>query len=202
LEPRLLAAVARRADLSADALLGKLEALLEDATDALATAKKTGELRVVAGLVKSATDVVVRLAQARHGLFSPPSAQTLNIEKLTIASLAHATVPELLRLAGERVDTGDVIDAEVVEHPRLPTQQETEPAQPPEPPASELERGAEWTPGMDTSTNGLPSDPADESPGDAPPASTGALRVEPIVETSYPGRAVAENRSPVTPEEP
>ena len=71
------------------------------------------EDKTVAGIAKAATEMVTRLAQARHGLFAPPTAQTLNIERVTIAAIANAPMSELLRLAG-RVDNADVLESEMV----------------------------------------------------------------------------------------
>jgi hypothetical protein len=92
--PRLARAAERRADLDADALLDKLAGYVDQIDAALATAQRTGDLKSIAPLVKSASECIRLLGNASHGLWQPRAGSPVTVN-VTTDSFADALAPEV-----------------------------------------------------------------------------------------------------------
>ena len=97
---RAVARVAQeRADLSAAALLDRLQGLLETAEAGVASAVKANDRRALAALIREARETLVRLGQVAAGLWTEQRGGTVNVERMQVLAVGELTVDELRKLA-------------------------------------------------------------------------------------------------------
>ncbi len=91
-------AIARREDLGAEALLGKLSGCVDVLEASLRDARAEGDHAAVARVVKELRETIVRLGQATRGLWAT-SPQTVIDNRRQTVNIANLTTDELRSLA-------------------------------------------------------------------------------------------------------
>lgn len=101
LRPTLVRAAVRREDMSADALLRRLQRGIEDLDECLLAAKQKGDFTAVSRLWKELRETIVRVAQASHGLWQPASSSiAIDARKQTLnLNMSELSTDELRALA-------------------------------------------------------------------------------------------------------